>query len=222
MRDFANEMNVDAKQVKSPFFAFGFFSRLTHEDHNMAAMLDPFLDRFFRSLHSQNRLANTVVVLFSDHGVRFGLTRGHTRMGWYEENTPMALVAMPKSFRRRHPALFKSLQSNANSLTTPMDLHETLRHLLSVGRPFDEQEKAASGRRGRSLLDGKIGDRSCEQASIAPVYCECLLSSTTPLRTDSIEVKQVAEQTVERMNSILSVYKGESDHCNIFRLIAKR
>jgi Protein of unknown function (DUF229) len=212
MGDFVNEMNLNASRVKSPFFAFGFFSRLTHDDQNKAAFVDDFLHRFFQRLRSSRLLTNTVVVLFSDHGVRYGSTRGYTRMGWYEENTPMALVALPKSFRRRHPAMFQSLKSNAGSLTTPMDLHETIRRLLSVGRPFDVQEKVSSRRRGLSLFDGKIGDRSCEQASIAPVYCECLLSSTTALSKDSIEVTQLAEQTVSRMNNMLSIYNGQCDN----------
>ena len=200
---------MKSRALRRPFFAFGFFSLLTHDDHNSAAWIDFFLDRFFQRLYSEGAFANTTVVLFSDHGVRYGPTRGYTRMGWYEENTPMAFVALPPSFRRRHAAMFESLRSNGGSLTTPMDLHETIRRLLTVGQPFDELEWTASRRRGRSLFDGKLGDRSCEEASIGPVYCECILSSTVALEVDSDEVKLFAELTVEKMNNILRALNGQ-------------
>jgi len=194
---------------RSPFFAFSFLSRLTHSNHNSAVWIDQFFDRFFQRLSSAGLLANTAIVLFSDHGVRYGSTRGYTRMGWYEENTPMAIIALPPSFRRRHISMFQSLQSNSDSLTTPMDLHETIRRLLTVGQPFDELEWVTSQRRGRSLFDGKLGDRSCEQASIGPVYCECILSSTTSLKVESSEARQTAELTVEQMNNVLNSYNGK-------------
>jgi hypothetical protein len=127
---FIGEMNSNRSQ--DPFFAFSFFSRLTHDDHNDAAFMDLYLTKFFETLVSSNLLRNTVVVLFSDHGIRYGSTRGYTRMGWYEENTPMAFVALPESFRRRHPSMAQSLESNSRSLTTPFDLHETIRRLLTV------------------------------------------------------------------------------------------
>ena len=193
---------------RSPFFAFAFFSRLTHNRMNTAVHMDEYLDEFFTSLQSSNLLQNTAVVVFSDHGLRYGTDRDYTRMAWYEENLPMSLIAMPEPFRQRYPVMWRSLELNSNSLTTPLDLHETVRRLLSVGQAFNETERSLSRRRGISLFDGQIGDRSCRQASIGPVYCECLLSSTTRLNTNNSQSLTVARKTVQKMNDILSIYNG--------------
>jgi len=204
MYSFVQEMN----SRRSPFFAYGFFSRLTHDNSNSAVWLDEFLEQFFRRLNSVNALANTVVVLFGDHGIRHGPSRSKSWVGLYEENSPVALIGLPPSFRRRHGAMFESLRSNNNSLTTHFDVHETIRRLLTVNQPLDRLDVRSQRRAGVSLFDGKIGDRSCEQASILPLYCGCLLSSVTPIDKDSNEVRHIVGLTVENMNTILYVYKG--------------
>jgi len=191
VRDVVQITNANAthKLKQRPIFAFGFTSALTHGDMNRAVYVDVFLERFFQSLYDSGALNNTVVVLFSDHGVRYGSTRGYNRMSWYEENLPVALIAMPESFRRRRGAMMKTLHSNRHKLTTPFDLHETIRRLLDIGRPYDDNRRIARGRRGVSLFDITLGDRTCKDASIAPTYCECQLSQTHPVNVTSNQVR---------------------------------
>ena len=180
--------NSTSRPQRRPLFAFSFFSALTHEDMNEAAHMDELLERFFRSLYDSGSLENTAVVLFSDHGERFGLTRANTRMGWYEENLPLMFIAMPQSFRRRHVQKMKTLSSNAHQLTTPFDVHETIRRLLDIGKPYDDSDRIARGRRGVSLFDVTLADRTCNDASIAPTYCECTLSRSNPVDVRSRQV----------------------------------
>jgi len=161
---------------------------VTHDTASEAGHIDRFLVRFFNRLISADLLRNTAVVFFSDHGMRFGPSRGANRLSWYEENMPMALLALPEPFRRSHPEMLDTLRANTNRLTTPFDLHETVRRLSYVNQPYDDSARRAGGRRGVSLLDVKLGDRTCENASIAPTYCECLLSSTTAVSLDNGEV----------------------------------
>jgi len=198
MRDVVRITNANStnKSHRRPVFAYGFFSSLVHEDMNQAAHMDELLGRFFRSLYDSGSLENTVVVLFSDHGPRFGLTRANTRMGWYEENLPMALIAMPESFRSRNATMMKTLHSNSRKLTTPLDLHETVRRVLNSDKPYDDRVRVALGRRGVSLFDVTLGDRSCEDVSIAPAFCECQLSQTHPVDANSTEVSYVLEELV--------------------------
>jgi len=96
MRDVIQIINANSTYKSNPnqrpLFAYGFFSGLLHEDVNEYAHMDRLLDRFFRSLHDSGHLDNTALVLFSDHGARFGATRGYTRLGWYEENLPVAMI----------------------------------------------------------------------------------------------------------------------------------
>jgi len=184
-------VNSTSNFGRRPVFAFTFFSAFTHDGMNEAAYMDVILERFFHSLHDSGSLKNTAVFLFSDHGQRFGTTRGYTRMGWYEENLPMLLIAMPASFRRRYCKMMETLGSNRNKLTTPFDVHETVRRLLDVGSPYDDSLRIASGRRGVSLFDVTLDDRTCKDATIAPTYCECELSQSHFVDVTSTEVSTI-------------------------------
>jgi len=183
--------NWTYESEQRPIFAFGFFSGMTHDDMNEAVYIDELLARFFRILYDSGSLENTAVVLFSDHGARFGSRRGYTRMGWYEENLPFAFVAMPVSFRSRHAAMMKTLRSNRHKLTTPFDLHETIRRVLDVDKPYDDSLRIARGRRGVSLFDITLADRTCKDATIAPTYCECQLSQTHPVDVTASQVRYI-------------------------------
>ena len=192
MQQFAEGSSTSRSQSRRPHpvFAFSFFSILTHENMNEAAYMDGHLERFFRSLNDSGGLENTAVVLFSDHGVRFGSSREYrTRMGWYEENMPLMMIAMPESFRRRHSQMMATLHSNQHRLTTPFDVHETVRRLVDIGRPYDDRQRIDDGRRGVSLFDVTLGNRTCKDASIAPVYCECQLSQSLPVDVNSHQVR---------------------------------
>ena len=180
--------NSTSNVGRCPVFAFIFFSALTHDDMNEAAHMDVILERFFHSLHDSGHLRNAAVVLFADHGQRFGTTRGYTRMGWYEENLPMLLIAMPASFRGQHRKMMETLRSNQYKLTTPFDVHETVRRLLDVSSPYDDSLRIARGRRGVSLFDVTLGDRTCKDATIVPTYCECELSQSHSVDVTSAEV----------------------------------
>jgi len=200
MRDLIQITNANStyKSNRCPLFAYGFFSGLLHDDVNEAAHMDRLLDRFFRSLHDSGHLENTAVVLFSDHGSRFGI-RGYTRLGWYEENLPVALIAMPASFRSRHATMMKALRSNRHKLTTPLDLHETIRRLLHIGKPYNDSVRIARRRRGVSLFDVTLGDRSCKDASISATYCECLLGQTQPVDATSNQVSVAYKYFIYKM-----------------------
>jgi len=188
VRDVMQLSRPTSSYARRPVFAFTFFSTFSHGDMNRAAYMDIILERFFRSMHYSGSLVNTALILFSDHGSRYGSTRGYTRMGWYEENLPMLLIAMPESFRQRHVEMMETLHTNQHKLTTPFDLHETVRRLLDVDSPYDDSVRIARGRRGVSLFDVTLDDRTCKDATVAPTYCECELSQSHSIDVTSSEV----------------------------------
>lgn len=63
-------------------------------------------------------------------------------------------------------------------------------------------------RQGRSLFDGPIGDRSCDEANVAPTYCECLLSSTSAVKSTSVESRLLTLHVLRKINKKLKNYKG--------------
>lgn len=56
----------------TPYFAYSFSARLTHNDQNKASMGDGLYLKFFQDIHKMNVLNNTLIIFFSDHGSRFG------------------------------------------------------------------------------------------------------------------------------------------------------
>jgi len=111
-----------------PHASFSFITRLTHEDVRKAAVADRPYERFLRRLRDGGLLNRTVLVLYSDHGMRFGDLR-RTYVGKLEERLPFVVVRLPLRLRKAHRQLSAALTLNAQRLTTPFDIYETLEDL---------------------------------------------------------------------------------------------
>jgi len=111
-----------------PHASFSFITRLTHEDVRKAAVADRPYERFLRRLRDGGLLDRTVLVLYSDHGMRFGDLR-RTYVGKLEERLPFVVVRLPLRLRNAHRRLSAALTLNAQRLTTPFDIYETLENL---------------------------------------------------------------------------------------------
>ena len=109
---------------KQKYFVFNFLAKLTHDFINSAGLEDPFVTNLMKRLFSDNLMSNTIMVFFSDHGIRFGEIR-KTMSGKYEERLPFMHIYVPKEWRNQN------LTINQNRLTTPFDIHATLKHVLN-------------------------------------------------------------------------------------------
>ena len=98
-------------------------ARLTHGLLNNAGLLDPILAKLFNKLFNENLLTNTLLFFFSDHGIRFGRIR-ETLSGKIEERLPLMSIYLPKLWRNYNITI------NQNRLTTPFDIHSTLKHII--------------------------------------------------------------------------------------------
>lgn len=72
---------------------------------------------------------NTVIIFMSDHGYRFGSFR-ETFLGFYEESLPFFFFRLPPSLKEKHPEWYANLKRNMGQLTSPLDLHSTLKQIL--------------------------------------------------------------------------------------------
>lgn len=66
----------------------------------------------------------------SDHGYRFGNFR-ETFLGFYEESLPFFFFRLPPSLKGKYPGWYSNLKRNSRQLTSPLDLHSTLKHILN-------------------------------------------------------------------------------------------
>ncbi|XP_054157416.1 uncharacterized protein LOC128955766 [Oppia nitens] len=188
--DFVKAMTVR----KQRYFAFTFLARLTHDVFNNAGLADPLVYRLFRKLFDENLLSNTILIFFSDHGIRFGKIR-ETQSGKWEERMPMMHIHVPDRYRSENWTL------NKHRLVTPFDIHATLKHIVN-GQPDN------SLKHGKSLLWEIPENRTCSSIPILEHWCSC--QSSQPI--DNLkDVQPVAQFIVNSVNQYLS--KNFSQMC---------
>ncbi|XP_050416805.2 uncharacterized protein LOC126830460 [Patella vulgata] len=154
-----------------PYFGFNFLSRLTHDSISNTASADTPYSNMFRDIDNQGLLNNTVLIFFSDHGMRFGEIR-ETYIGKLEERLPMMFLVFPKWFYKKYPQITQNLKINRNRLTTPFDIYETLKDILYF--TGDVKGDVDVEQRGISLFEEIPVSRSCDHAGILPHWCTCM------------------------------------------------
>ncbi|KAK6172782.1 hypothetical protein SNE40_016374 [Patella caerulea] len=156
---------------KLPYFGFNFLSRLTHDSISNTASADTPYSNMFRDIHNQGLLDNTVLIFFSDHGMRFGEIR-QTYIGKLEERLPMMLLVFPKWFYKKYPKITQNLKINQNRFTTPFDIYETIKDILYF--TGDVKGDVDVKQRGISLFEEIPVSRTCDHAGILPHWCTCM------------------------------------------------
>ncbi|KAL5107729.1 hypothetical protein TcWFU_005103 [Taenia crassiceps] len=187
-----------------PRFSLTFLSEMIHEEASKARLLDADVAKLLEQIDREDERGwgpffNTLVILFSDHGPRMGKAR-LSLQGKLEERLPMLAIILPRKFARDWPEAVSTLQSNADRLCSPFDVHATLRHILirSVNQSV----------RGRSLLTPLPSQRTCSCAGVARHWCTC--AHWVTLRPSaggewSEEVKGAAETTLNTINAATRV-----------------
>ncbi|XP_054721887.1 uncharacterized protein LOC129231560 [Uloborus diversus] len=202
---------VDTMGKYRPFFAYVFLARLTHDVFNFAGYADEPTYQLIKNLHETGVLENTMLVFFSDHGIRYGPIR-KTYIGQFEERMPFMHICLPKWFLEKNKELRKNLIINSERLSTPFDIHATMLHLASIisgDSGFESKLKP-----GISLFREIPANRTCSQARITPHWCPCQIHKAVP-KDDKIV--QVAAQTViDTINNRTDVYRTD---CAVLTLI---
>lgn len=192
------------------YMNFAWSTSLTHDYVEFPYYGDDDLRRFFVQLHESGELNRTIVILMSDHGMRWGKYR-NTYQGSLEDRLPMLRFVVPEWFEKAYPKATDNLKKNTVRLTTPFDLHETLLDLVDTkvldDASIERREAEVKNRnaRGKSMFLEISGQRTCENAGIPIHYCACRNSMTT-LAVGDKYVIEAAKVLVERLNFKLSMY----------------
>ncbi|KAH8263475.1 hypothetical protein KR044_009337 [Drosophila immigrans] len=191
------------------FFSFFWSVSLTHDYFNSPTLLDAQLLHNLQTLQKSGILNRTLVLLMSDHGMRWGSFR-KTYQGMMEERQPLLIALYPPWLKQRFPQAMANLELNAKRLTTHFDLHATLLHLLDMRqlRAPQLQMQADELRdidstlpRGISLFLPVPVERNCEQAGIAAHWCTCHQREELP--TNDGRVQRAARYLVRLINDRL-------------------
>lgn len=138
-------------------FAFAFHSYLAHAHPNHLSLAEEDLMWFLRTFVDKGYLEDTMLVIMGDHGSRNWEYRD-TMQGKLEERLPWFSISLPVDFTRKFPELASNLRSNQPIITSPYDVHATLRHILTFpDRPPAEQTQ--------SLFEKLSRKRTCKDAS---------------------------------------------------------
>ena len=195
-----------------PKFALAVLSDLTHGDENALSYADEDVLELLKRLEQTSHLNNSMVVIFGDHGYRFGKFR-EVLQGKLEERLPYLSITVPDWFSKKNSEFFKNLHHNAKVLTSPFDVHATLKHVIS----FPEYPKGI--KTGQSLFTRiEPANRTCANAGIAPHWCPCMEWEQVGL--DEPVVQNTGQAVVHFLNNLIASSGAEKDLC--YNLTLKR
>ena len=154
--------------------SFGLFwlNSFSHDDMNDPSAMDGKVNDYIEMMDERGILNESMVVMFSDHGMRYDAIR-HLVTGWLEERLPFIFIWLPPWFQNQHPEFVEALKINRNRLTNPYDLHMTLKHILKLADPSREYVPAPNCAKCQSLFTEIPWNRTCEEISIDSHWCTC-------------------------------------------------
>ena len=198
-------------KIDEKLFSFFWTSTMTHEFINYPILLDDDLSDLLIKMEEQGYLNKTVLLLLSDHGIRYGDFR-ETNQGMIEERQPLLYFVLPKWFKKTYPEAHKNLKINTRRLTTPFDIYETMQDLLDP----DLLKRISIHSRSKELLNKLIlprasslflqvsPNRTCETAGIASHWCTCF--ERKEISISDKRTQKAATFVVEYINDLLLNY----------------
>jgi arylsulfatase A-like enzyme len=115
------------KKRKEKYFAYISISVLPHDDFNLGAFLDRPTHKLMSKLFEGDLMDDTMILFFSDHGIRIGDIR-LTHSGGIEARLPFMFIHLPKNSLNEFR---DNLTINQNRLSSHFDIHSTLKHILN-------------------------------------------------------------------------------------------
>ncbi|KAK6625152.1 hypothetical protein RUM43_005443 [Polyplax serrata] len=212
-------------------FSLLWSNSLSHNDLNAPKILDNTLHKFLNDLSGLGIYENSVILLLSDHGVRFGNIR-ETFIGYIEERLPFMFLWFPKWFREKHPQKYANVVINQNRLTTPYDIYVTLKSLLQMEGdntfpnnllPWGNevsQPVSVGCPKCKGLFEVQPLNRTCSDASIDVNWCLCSEFKNLDVRdkTASYVASFVYGYIVNRTNELIKRENVNRTLCSKWKL----
>ncbi|XP_017145318.1 uncharacterized protein LOC108157668 isoform X1 [Drosophila miranda] len=187
------------------FFGMFWTNSFSHNDFSLLSAMDARMVQYMRTLDHNGIMQNTIIIFFSDHGTRFGLLR-KLASGFLEERLPVIYIRLPKWIRDKYPQFLDNLKANKNRLTSPYDIHATLKHILELDTPAEQLPRPEGCPTCHSVFQAVSLSRNCSLAGIDDHWCGC--GGFTEVSPTDQMAKTIAEQLVEAINQFLISLKG--------------
>lgn len=127
--------------------------------------MDVKVKQFLENLQQSGALNDSMVILLSDHGIRFGDIVSTTR-GFYELRLPMNFISLPVWFRQEYPEKFSNFLENSRKLTSNFDLHMTLQDVLKMSTGIYGGTDLKACPSCKSFFEKTEQERGCPDAGI--------------------------------------------------------
>ncbi|KPJ12726.1 hypothetical protein RR48_02628 [Papilio machaon] len=205
--DYIEDLTKTLKSSK----LFGFFWEVTmsHDYLNYPVIMDESYETFLKHLDISKYLEDTILILLSDHGIRWGDIR-LTKQGRLEERLPLVHILLPTSFRENYALAYDNLKLNSRRLTTPFDLYATLSDLVNMDSIKNDKVRHRSSShyaqdRSISLFLPIPSNRTCSVAGIDDHWCTCLTGRR--ISTTSKEASAAGAVLVRQLNVMLRPHR---------------
>lgn len=189
---------------------FGMFweESISHEDLNNPHIMDETYVNFLTDLDQDNYLNETILILLSDHGMRWG-DIVQTDQGRLEGLLPLLGILFPEEFKRRYKLAFENIQRNVHRLSTPYDIHETLLDLLNLNSLEDIMIRKRINTSITSINKSSLflpisASRNCSSVAIAEHWCPC--HRGRKIKVGNKVKSTAAHKLVEQINKLLNDY----------------
>ncbi|XP_017838805.2 uncharacterized protein LOC108597026 [Drosophila busckii] len=165
--------SIFVQDLDQPVFGFFWSCTFTHDFYFAASSLDEKFNAYMQKFERQQLFEKAIVILFSDHGSRYGDLMDLSD-SFLEERLPMLHIYLPPWFRKTYSTYTESLYTNHNRLCSNYDLHNTLRHFLQLNATTKAHLPPLKNcPSSQSLLHTLPEDRGCEDACIEEHWCTC-------------------------------------------------
>jgi hypothetical protein len=147
-------------------------------------------------------------------------------------------VWVPQWFSQKYPEVAKNIVTNRDRLTSPFDLHLTLKDILGRKQASDmadgiESAKNVSSINGSvgcptcvSLFDEVTYNRSCDDAGITPHWCTCNQYQTLSTTSDTVQAAAkfvLSEIQAKLQTAVTRIQKSKKcAHLRLSRLVNVR
>ena len=191
--DFMHAYNQKKKHI-----VFMHYIENSHDHQSRINWLDNDLYTFLSTNFEKNLFNNTAIFLYSDHGARFTDRRSMQR--YLEERLPFFSIFLPDWYKKAYKTEHEHLLRNKRQLTSPFDIHATVRHLTCLDA--DEDHSVNNGEnRAQSLLRQISQKRSCKDIGISEHYCTCI-KPWLQLNLSEEIIKEAVQFSVDSINKI--------------------
>ncbi|XP_037711846.1 uncharacterized protein LOC119548585 [Drosophila subpulchrella] len=200
--------HMQARSFDRGFFAFFWQTMGVHDYFQYGEQTDLQYYLILRALHRRNILERTLVLILSDHGLRYGPFVSSFQ-GMREASLPTMVAIYPRWLAKRFPLAVENLRANAHRLVTAYDIHETLKDVVNLENLSDERIRNRTLRLRNeynvSLFLPIPEERNCFSARIPLHYCECDGFIKIPWIAERIQ--KIANSAVASINKMLLPYK---------------